>query len=424
MLMNGFFAMSELAIVSARRARLIQIAEDTKSKGAKKALELADDPDSYLSVVQVGVTLNTILAGAFSGATMAESLGEVLDAVLWIAPYGTQAAFVITVGTVGYLTLIIGELVPKRIALAYAEPIAIHVASTMGVLAKIIAPFIWTLKLSTKLILKLIRLDKQKDQSITEEEVKTLIAEGTEKGVFKPAERNMLEGVMRLADWNVRTIMSPRIDMIWLGVEDEIQESLDVISKSGYSRFPVARGDMEEVLGVVYAKDLLNASLKDEQLNLTKIMRDPLIVPDTTAVLRLLDMFKESSKHLAIVIDEYGSVEGMVSVTDILEAITGTLPESGQDGDEEPVQREDGSWLLDAMMPIEEVENVISMKHMRDSEEYHTLAGFMLDEMGRIPTAGEYFMWNDARFEVVDMDGRRIDKVLVILPDNDKTDEI
>jgi len=424
MLMNGFFAMSELALVSARRTKLIQIAEETNSKGAKKAIELAKDPDAYLSVVQVGVTINTIVAGAFSGATMSEKLGAVLNDIIWISPYGDKVAFIIIVGVVGYLTLIIGELVPKKIALTYAEPIAIRVALIMGAIAKIIAPFIWVLKFSTNIILKIIRLDKKKDVIVTEDEVKTLIAEGTKKGIFKPAEKDMIEGVMRISDWNVRTIMTPRIDMVWLSKEDDLQESLQEILESGYSRFPVALGDMEEVIGIVYAKDLLNAFLKKDVLDFDKIMRTPLIVPDTTSVLRLLDMFKENSKHIAIIVDEYGSVEGMISLTDILEAITGNLPEVGQEKDEEAIQREDGSWLLDGMIPIDEVETIIGMKHMRDSGEYHTLAGFVLDEMGHIPKAGEYFMWNNARFEVVDMDGRRIDKVLIILPDDDESEEI
>jgi len=413
LLLNGFFAMAELAIVSARRVRLRQMAEDEKNKGAARALALAEDPSSFLSIIQIGVTMDTILAGAFSGAALAEPFGVYLNTLPWIAPFGQQTAFVVTVGAVGYLTLVIGELVPKRLGLAYAEPIAIRVAGVMAFLAWLVAPFVWVLKNSTDGLLTLLRLKGGDESSITEEEVKELIAEGTEKGVFKPAEKEMLEGVMRMADWNVRTIMTPRIDMLWLGVEDHIEANIKEICASGYSRLPIARGDMDEVLGIVYAKDLLNAILQGKPIDIKGTMRPALIVPDTTSVLRVLDLFKKSSQHLAIVIDEYGSVEGLVTATDVLEAITGALPEQGQEADSKPIRRQDGSWLIDGMTPIEEVENIVGMKNLRESGDYHTLAGFMIDKLGRIPSAGDRFICDGARFEVMDMDGRRVDKVLV-----------
>lgn len=421
--MNGFFAMAELAIVSARRTRLKQIAEEKKSKGAKKALMLAEDPGAYLSVVQIGVTLNTIFAGAYSGATMSEALASYLNQFSLFAAYSQELAFALIVGIVGYATLIIGELVPKRVALAYAEPIAIKVAVFMDVLAKIMLPFIWVLRVSTDLVLKLIGLDQPTDTHVTEDEIKTLIAEGTEKGVFKPGEKDMLEGVMRLADWSVRTIMTPRIDMVWLGIEDKIEDNLSEICASGYTRFPVACGDMEEVLGIVHTKDLLTQSLTSRILDFQEILRQPLFVPDTTPVLRLLDMFRQSGQNLAIIMDEYGSVEGMVTSNDILEAITGALPETEEDSEENPVQREDGSWLIDGMTPIEEVETLIGMKSLREGGEFHTIAGFMIDKLGRIPTAGDFFHWGEARFEVVDMDGRRVDKVLVLPPALEQPDD-
>ncbi len=413
LLLNGFFAMAEMAIVSARRAHLRQLVEEVKSKGARRALALASDPGSYLSTVQIGVTMNTIVAGAFSGTALSEPLGVYLNDVPWIAPYGSQFAFLVVVSLVGYLTLIIGELVPKRLGLSYAEPIAVRVAGSMHFLSRLLAPLVWILKSSTEGIIKLFHLHNPSGAQVTEEEVKDLIAEGTQKGVFKQAEKEMLEGVMRVADWTVRTIMTPRIDMMWLGLEDNVEENIKEICASGYSRLPVARGDMEEVLGIVYAKDLLNVLLRGEPIDVQGTMRPALIVPDTTSVLRLLDLFKESSQHVAIIIDEYGSIEGLVTATDVLEAITGALPESGQDSDEKPVRREDGSWLIDGMTPVDEVETIIGIKNLHDSGDYHTLAGFMIDKLGRIPTAGDHFQWGVSRFEVVDMDGRRVDKVLV-----------
>jgi putative hemolysin len=417
-LLNGFFAMSELAIVSARRVRLKQMAEDG-SQGAKLALELAEDPSSFLSIVQTGMTLNSVFAGVFSGATMAGRFEGYLNTVSWIAPYGEIAALAITIAGVTYFSLVIGELIPKRIGLSYAEPIATHVSFAMKFLAIIAAPVIWLLKQSTEFMLRLLRLARPRNTAVTEEEVKDLIAEGAESGIFKPAERNMLEGVMRLADRTVRTIMTPRLDMVWLGIEDGTEEHKKTIRTSGYSRFPIAKGDLEEILGVVQAKDVLNAGFDGHPFALKSIMRPALIVPDSTTVLRLLDQFKQTGQHAAVVVDEYGSVEGFVSVTDILEAIMGTFPSRGQDSNDKPVQRPDGSWLIDGMTPIDEIEHLIGLKDMRGDGDFHTLAGFVVDRLGRLPSTGDRFLWQDARFEVVDMDGRRIDKVLIHPPIND-----
>lgn len=417
-LLNGFFAMSELAIVSARRAKLKQLADEDQ-KGAKLALQMAEDPARFLSIVQIGMTLNSVLAGAFSGATLAGQFTEYLNGFDWIAPHGEGVALTITVACVTYLNLVIGELLPKRIGISYAEPIAVHVSRIMAVFATVAAPIVWLLRQSTEVSLNILRLSGPRDSTVTEDEVKHMIAEGTESGVFKPAERNMLEGVMRLADRTVRSIMTPRLDMVWLNIEDPPREHKNAIRTSGYSRFPIARGDLEEIRGIVHAKDLLNASFDGHTFELKALMRPALVVPDTTPVLRLLDQFKQSGQHIAIIADEYGSVEGLVSITDILEAITGDMPERGQNASDKPVRREDGSWLIDGMTPIDEAEAFIGLKNMRGDGDFHTLAGFMVDKLGRIPTAGDYFRWEEARFEVVDMDGRRVNKVFVTLPPNE-----
>jgi putative hemolysin len=420
-LLNGFFAMSELAIVSARRARLRQLAEDDNT-GAQLVLDMAEDPSAFLSIVQIGMTLNSVFAGAYSGATLAGKLAVHLNDYPWIYPHGEAAALGITVASVTYLNLVVGELVPKRIGLAYAEKIAVRVAHVMGLFAIVAAPVVWLLRKSTDLILRLMRLHNPPEQKITEEEVKDMIAEGTQSGALKPAEKNMLDGVMRLADRSVRTIMTPRMDMVWLNVDDTPSEHKTVIRSSGYSRFPIARGDMEEILGVVHAKDLLNASFEGLTLSIKPVMRPPLIVPDTTPVLRLLDQIRQSGQHIAIVVDEYGSVEGLVSITDIIESITGGLPERGRETMAAPVMREDGSWLIDGMTPTDEVEAVIGLKNMRGEGDFETLAGFIVERLGRIPAAGDFFRWEGARFEVVDMDARRVDKVIVT-PPVDETDD-
>ncbi|MDD5586910.1 MAG: hemolysin family protein, partial [Alphaproteobacteria bacterium] len=286
----------------------------------------------------------------------------------------------------------------------------------MRFLARLAAPVVWLLRGSTNILLRLMRLHNPPLNMVTEEEVKDLIAEGTESGVFKPAERKMIEGVMRLADRTVRTIMTPRVDMAWLDRDDSPESLSHIMRTHQYSRFPVARGDLDEIFGIVHAKDLLNALFEGRAMDIKAVMRPPVIVPDSTPVLRLLDQFKHSRQHLAIVIDEYGSVEGLVTLTDILEAITGELPELGQESDAKPVRREDGSWLIDGMMPTDEVEPLIGLKHMSESGDFHTIAGFVIDKLGRIPAAGDHFQWGGARFEVVDMDGRRVDKILIHPP--------
>ena len=415
-LINAFFAMSEMALVSARRARLQQMAEEKGGAGARAALELSEDPSRFLSTVQVGISLTGIIAGAYGGSTLAERLGSVLnERVEWIAPYGHTVAFALVVAAITYFSLIIGELVPKRVALISSERIAALVAAPMRTIARLSAPVVWLLGVSSDAVLKLLRLPTSREQTVTEEEVKTLIAEGTQSGVFEPAERQMIEGVMHLSDRTVRSIMTPRPDLIWLDIDDKADVVGREIRESGYSRFPVCRGDVDELQGVVAAKALLDQSLNGIAFDLKAAMVQPLVVHDGTPVFRLLDLFKQASVHMAIVVDEYGSVEGLVTMTDILEAIAGELPDSTQEGEAAAIQREDGSWLVDGMTPVEEVEALVGVKNMKGEGDFHTIAGFLLDHFGHIPTAAEHLFWNGIRFEVVDMDGRRIDKVLIQL---------
>lgn len=421
-LFNGLFAMSELAIVSARRVRLRQL-QDDGNKGASLALQMAEDPASFLSIVQVGMTLNSIFTGAFSGATLAGHFADMLNAVPWIAPNGEAAALALTVVIVSYLNLVFGELIPKRIGLSYAEPIAVRVSYIMKFFATLAAPVVWLLRQSTENSLRILRLGDPRDEAITEAEVKDMIAEGAESGAIKQAEKDMLEGVMRMAGRTVRSIMTPRVDMVWLSAEDSNQENYNAIRTSGYSRFPVAKGDLDEIVGIVHAKDMLNAVLGGPLPALKSVMRPALTVPDTTTVLRLLEQFKSSKQHIAIVADEYGSVEGLVSTSDILQSITGDMPERGRDEDDAAVRRDDGSWLIDGMTPIDEIENRFDLKNMRSDADFHTLAGFIIERLGRLPRTGDHFVWEKTRFEVVDMDARRIDKVLITPPPEDRPDD-
>jgi putative hemolysin len=414
-LLNGFFAMSELAVVSARRARLQQMA-DEGHRGARAAVRLVEDPSKFLSTVQVGITLIGILAGAYGGATFAGYLAVELREFPPIEPYADGISIAVVVVSITYLSLIIGELVPKRIALVNAERIAAMVARPMGIVATMGAPLVWLLGVSTNLVLRLLRLDKVKQAEVTEEEVKSMIAEGARTGVFDPAEREMLEGVLRLADRSVRTIMTPRPDVVWLDIDDTPEAIRREITASGRSRFPVSRGDLDEIVGIVHSKDLLDLLLTGKPLDLQACLHKPLIIHDGTPVLRVLELFKQAGLHVAIVVDEYGSIEGIATVTDILETIAGDFPDEGEEDDVGAIKREDGSWLVDGMLPIDEVEHRLGLRGLLGDRDFHTLAGFVLAELGHVPRAGEHFVWQGSRFEVMDMDGRRVDKVLITLP--------
>jgi putative hemolysin len=404
--------MSEIAVVSSRRARLQQLAAEGVP-GAQAAVRLSEDPTKFLSSVQVGITLVAILTGAYGEGALADPLSEVMAGLPAVGPYADILSSAIVVIGVAYISLIAGELVPKRLALANPERLASRVAGTMTYFAAFGSPVVWLLRRSTEFVLRLIGAKSIDDPRVTEEEVKTLIAEGTEAGVFEQAEREMIEGVLRVADRSVRSIMVPRPDILWLDLADDEKEVFQTISNSGHSRFPVSRNEIDSTIGIVHAKDLLEQLHRDGKLDLEAAAKNPLYVHEGTNVLKLLDMFKTSTVHMAIVLDEHGSVQGIVTPTDILTGIAGDLPEMEEDTNPSAVQRHDGSWLLDAQMPVYEVERVLELRGLAAHDaEYTTLAGFVLSQLGHLPDAGEKFDWNDWQFEVVDMDGRRIDKVM------------
>jgi putative hemolysin len=411
-LLNGFFAMAEIALLTVKRSRL-KTAAAGGSVGARMALVLQDDPNRFLATVQIGMTLISVLTGAFSGATLAGRLADYLETYPTFLPYAEPLAFTLVVMSVTYLTLIIGELVPKRLAMNNAEPLAKIVSYPMTGLAMVTAPLVWILKVSTELVLRLMRLAGQSGPSVTEEDIKSMLVEGSESGALHGTERQMMEGVMRLADRSLPSIMTPRLDMVWLNLEKSAAENFHLVRHSGYSRFPVARDNADEIIGIVQAKDLLNAYVDGKEPDIETVMRRPLVVPDGMSVLKLLEQFKQTGQHIAIVLDEYGTAEGLVSVTDILTAIAGDMPEKGQDHYDQPVVRADGSWLLDGLMAIDEVEDLIASKGMQDDGDYHTLAGFVMARLGRIPVTGDLFVWQNFEFEVMDMDGRRVDKMMV-----------
>ncbi len=408
--LNGFFAMSELAVVSSRRARLEHLAEQ-HVRGAQAALKLLDDPSRFLSTVQVGITLVGIFAGAYSGATLAEPLSHVLEG---LGRYAYPVALGIVVVSITYLSIVVGELVPKRIAFNNPERIASFVAPVMARLSVAGAPVVWLLGISTEALVRLLRIPEKREAGVTEDEVRRMIAEGTQTGVFHVAERDMIEGVLRLADRSVRSVMTPRVEVDWVDLDDPPETIRDEIADSGHSRYPAGRKGLDEIEGIVHTKHLLDQMARTGRFDVASSLRQPLVVHEATPVLRLLEMFRENPVHMAVVVDEYGVLEGIVTPTDILTAIAGELPEDATDMQEESaVQRGDGSWLMDGMLGIHEVERLLERKDMRGEEDFETLAGFVLSRLGHIPQTGEHFEWGGLRFEIVDMDGRRIDRVLV-----------
>ncbi|HBL11870.1 MAG TPA: hypothetical protein DD379_10770 [Cyanobacteria bacterium UBA11162] len=416
-LLNGIFAMSEMAIVSARKVRLQQFANQGNIK-ARRALKLADSPNQFLSTVQIGITLIGTLAGAFGGATLAEKLAIELKRVpiAFFSVNSDAIALFLVVLTISYLSLVVGELVPKRLALNNPEQIAIGMASPMQVLARITAPAVHLLSYSTDIVLRLLGIGPSTEPEITEEEIKILIEQGTEAGTFEEAEQDMLNRVFRLGDRRVSALMTPRPDIVWLDLEDSSDVNRYKMINCSHTRFPVCQGEIDNVLGVLQVNTLLAQCLAGQGLDLTSSLRSPVFVPESTRVLKVLELFKQSGPHLALVVDEYGIIQGLVTLNDILEAIIGDIPSVDDTDEAQAVQREDGSWLVDGMLPVEEFRQLFDIEELPGEQRgnYHTLGGFVITHLGRIPTAADRFEWSGLRFEVMDMDGNRVDKVLVM----------
>lgn len=413
-LANGLFAMSEMAVVSSRKARLQQMANRGDAK-ARAALELANHPDRFLSTVQIGITLVGILAGAFGGATLSAKLSGVLSQAPFLAPYSGAIALGIVVVCITYLSLIFGELAPKRIALSSPERVAAAVAGPMRALSVMGGPFVHLLSVSTAAVFKGLGIEYTPEPPVTEEEINVLIEQGANAGVFEKAERDMVKSVLRLADRKVSTLMTPRVNLVWIDVDASLDEVVRKVAEHRYARYPVCRGNTDNVVGVIVARDFLAGRVSQPEAGLDAYLRQPLFVPETASAMRTLEMFKTWPVHVAMVVDEYGSLEGMVTTSDILEAIVGDVASETVRDEPDAVQREDGSWLLDGGLPIEDVRDLFGQFPVDDDERgaYETLAGFIMARLGRIPAVADAFEWHGLRFEVVDMDGRRIDRVLV-----------
>jgi len=410
-LLNGLFAMSELSLVSARRARLA-VLERKGVAGAAMARTLAEDPQRFLPTVQVGITIVSILAGVFGGAHVSADLGEYLATFPPLKPFAESLSLGLVVVAISYLTLVVGELVPKQLALRRPEAIAAVIARPVDLIARFTRPAVWLLSASSGVILRLMGLHRAPAQTVTEEELKALLAEGTQAGVLEHEERDMIERVLRLADKPVRAIMTPRTDLAWLDRTDTPAEIIAALKAASHSRFVVCEGSIDNVLGVVQAKTLLDSMLNGAPLDLPAATRQAIIVPDTVTAFDALQRLKTDPLGIALVMDEYGSFEGVVTAADLLAAIVGDPTDAAEEaGDGNSVT--EGTLLLDGMMPVDELKARLDLPELPAEGSYHTLAGLLLALLRRLPRAGDRIVFAGWRFEVTEMEGRRVANVRV-----------
>jgi putative hemolysin len=408
LLINALFAMSEAALVASRKVRLQQrFNEGDKASGA--ALSLLEKPNVFLSTVQIGLTLISVLAGAFGGATIASGLEIKLAVIPALAPYAHSLSLGLVVIVITLVTLWLGELVPKRLGLHSPEKIARVVAGPMLFISRLFYPLVKLMGIMTDFVLRLMGVRYTAEPPITEEELQVLLDQGTQAGVFEESEQDMVEGVFRIGDQRVYSVMTPSTEIVWLDVNDSLAEVRQKIADSPYSRFPVCDGGLEKVLGIVRSRDLLLVSMAGEKIALKHSLHPAIYIPETAQASQALEMFKGGKAELMLVVDEFGAVQGLITLNDILSEIVEGI------GTDEPeaTQRQDGSWLLDGMLTVDDFKEIFNLRGLPDEENYETLGGFVMYSLGRIPQAADNFEWNGLRFEVMDMDARRVDKVLV-----------
>ena len=410
---NGFFAMAEMAVVAARRVRLEARAE-AGSKGAGTALRLAQNPGRFLSTVQTGVTLVGVLMGALSTTAVSAPLALFLERVLALSPrVAGGVAFAAGIALTTFGTLIIGELVPKHIALNRSDAIAVRVARPLAFIAKVALPIVVLLDATSHAVLWLLRIKRTEEDRVSEEEVRTLIAEGMEHGVFHPSEGAMVSRVLRFADRSVRSIMTPRADIVWLDVDADREEIVRVATHGSHTRLPVGRGSVEDVIGVVHIRDLLARAFAGGPVSLADLATPIPAIYEAVTVLQGLEIMRKAGVRIALVVDEYGGIEGVVTLTDIFEAVVGDMPEAARDEEPEIVERPDGSLLIDGLAAIEDVKLRLGLQALPGEDNATTMGGFVLERLGRVPKTGDKVRYGGYVFEVVDMDARRVDKLLI-----------
>ncbi len=413
-ILNGFFALSEMAVVASRRSRLKQMARH--SSRARTALRLAQHSDRFLSSVQIGITLVVLLTGAVTGASLSQSVAVVMRGLglPWLAAHATAIGSIAGFVLATFIQIIVGELVPKRIALVAPERLACAIALPMLVFARICTPFVWLLNRASTGLLHLLRMGHTRRDAVNEEEIRMLVAESAEAGVLDADERNMVNRVLRLGDRNVDSVMTPRTRIVWLDTTATLEDNLATMRSTVFSRYPVYRGDESEVLGVVEVKHLLESALAGTPDLFGNIVK-PLYIPSTTRAMDLLDAFRDAETRMALVVDEYGDIEGLVTLNNLLETVVGQAPPRAADPDAPYRHEADGSWLVDGALSMDDLRELLHMDRFphQDEHEYHTLGGMITTAFGRIPREGEAFAWHGLRFEVLDLDGARIDKVRI-----------
>jgi putative hemolysin len=410
-LLNGLLSMSEMALVSARRARLRARAEEGDA-GARTALELAQQPTRFLSTVQIGITAVSLLTGVFAGANVAAQVGAVLARVPFLAPYSAAIGLVLVVAAITFVSLVLGELVPKRIALANPERIATLAARPLRTLSALTAPLVTLLTGATDFVVHLLRVRSRQDPGVTEEDIRLVLAEGARAGLVRQQGREVVESLLELRDRRIASLMTPRPWIAWLDIDDPPEVHLAELRRAPHGHYPVCRGELDDVVGILALRDVLPALATGQRPELRSLLRPPLFVPEQAEAFQALELFKPGGAHVALAIDENGGVSGLLTPTDVLEALLGELAGRGRDN---AVRRPDGSWLLDGLMRIDELADLFDGSEVgeKDWREVQTLGGLAMEQLGRVPRAGDIFAWHGLRFEVVDMDGRRVDKLLV-----------
>lgn len=413
-LVNGLFSMSEMAIVAAKKNRLQQEADD-QNKGAKRALELINNPDRFFSTVQIFITLIGILSGAFGGATIAQEIGASISTIPKLAPYGETIGVAVVVILVTYFSLVLGELVPKRLALNNAEKIASGVSKLMHTLSRITNPLVIFLSKSTNLVLRLLGAKPSSEPEVTDEDVTSMMHIGARIGVFEKAEQEMVERIFRLSDRNAGSLMTPRTEVVFLEIDSSDEKIYQTLLLRPYSRFPVIKDTFDDVIGIVNSRDLFLQRINGQQFDIQGLMSQPIFLPESTPALSVLENFRLSGSETAVVIDEYGGVMGLLSMNDVIEAIVGDTVPSADSSEEKIILRDDGTWLIDGMVQVDEVKELLGIDELPDENEghYETISGLMMTHLGRIPRSSDKFEWQGFTFEVMDMDRNRVDKVLV-----------
>ena len=411
---SAIFSMTEMAVVSSRKALLRARANDGDA-GADAALELASNPNHLFSTVQTGMTLVSILAGAFGGATIAGELAVYFAEIPYIGPYSGGVGLVAIVLLITFFNLVLGELVPKRLALSHPERVASFMAPPMSAISKIASPVIFLLSATTDLVLRALGVRSYIEPAVTEEEIRIMIDQGTTAGVIEEEEQDIMERVFCMGDRKVNSIMTPRGEIIWLDVDDTPEEIQRKITSGPFSMFPVCRKKLDNVLGVVQSKDLLSCNLKDRKVDLKSSLLPPLFIPESMRALKVLEKFKQTGIHLAIALDEYGSVQGVVALIDLLEGLVGDIPHIDELAEPQILQRDDGSYLVDGDLPVDAFKEALHLESLPEEENglYHTLGGFVMMHLEKVPSTGDHFDWGGWRFEVVDMDEHRVDKLLI-----------